>query len=159
MTRGPFLRAAAPGGGGGYAHVRGMDQQPLARDAVEGKGPQRRLDRRLEEVAKAVGGSYCRLPMPLKLGLAVRETVAGHWLGALEGEGGTSAPPSNASLRPYAGHKALHTCTSWYACAAMFGSSNEINAMIHQILPHNCLRGVGGGTPECWPWPAAASAL
>ena len=25
--------------------------------------------------------------------------------------------------RPYAGHKALHTCTSWYAYAAMFGSS------------------------------------
>ena len=24
-----------------------------------------------------------------------------------------------------AGHKALHTCTSWYACAAMFGSSEE----------------------------------
>eukprot|EP00670_Eutreptiella_braarudii_P021862 CAMPEP_0174349268 /NCGR_PEP_ID=MMETSP0811_2-20130205/5969_1 /TAXON_ID=73025 ORGANISM="Eutreptiella gymnastica-like, Strain CCMP1594" /NCGR_SAMPLE_ID=MMETSP0811_2 /ASSEMBLY_ACC=CAM_ASM_000667 /LENGTH=48 /DNA_ID= /DNA_START= /DNA_END= /DNA_ORIENTATION= len=32
------------------------------RDALEGKGPQRRpqkrLDRRLEEVAKAVGGGY-----------------------------------------------------------------------------------------------------
>ena len=34
------------------------------RDALEGKGPprppQRRLDRRLEEVAEAVGGGYCR---------------------------------------------------------------------------------------------------
>ena len=40
------------------------------RDALEGKGPQRRpqkrLDMRLEEVAKAVGGRYCRLQMPLR---------------------------------------------------------------------------------------------
>ena len=40
------------------------------RDALEGKGPQRRpqkrLDRRLEEVAKAVGGGYCRLQMPFE---------------------------------------------------------------------------------------------
>ena len=59
------------------------------RDALEGKGPQRqpqrRLGRRLEEVAKAVGGGYCRLQMPLRLALGVRETVAGHGLGALEG--------------------------------------------------------------------------
>ena len=74
----------------------------MARDALDGKGPQRRpqkrLDRRLEEVAKAVGGGYCRLQMPLKLTLAVRETVAGHRLGALEGGGGGTSPPSNASL-------------------------------------------------------------
>ena len=67
------------GGGGG-------------RDALEGKGPQRRpVDRRLEEVAKAVGGGYCRLQMTLKPALGVREMVAGHRLGALEGGGG--APP------------------------------------------------------------------
>ena len=69
------------------------------RDAFEGRGrqswPQRRLGRRLEEVAKAVGGGYCRLQMPLKLALGVRETVAGHRLGALEG---ATSPPSNASL-------------------------------------------------------------
>ena len=57
------------------------------RDALEEKGPQRRpkerLDRRLEEVAKAVGGGYCRLQMPLRLALAVMETVAGHRLGPL----------------------------------------------------------------------------
>ena len=63
-----------------------------ARDASEGKGPQRRLGRRLEEVAKAVGGGYCRLQMPLRLALGVRETVAGHRLGALEGGGGGLAP-------------------------------------------------------------------
>ena len=61
--------------------------------ASEGKGPRRRprkrLDRRLEEVAEAVGGGYCRLQMPLRLAVAVRETVAGRWLlGALEGGAG-----------------------------------------------------------------------
>ena len=64
---------------------------PRTRAALEGKGPQRRpqrrLGRRLEEVVKAVGGGYCRLQMPLKRALAVRETVAGHRQGALEGGG------------------------------------------------------------------------
>ena len=75
-----------------------------ARDAVEGKGPrrrpQKRLDRRLEEVAKAVGGGYCRLQMPLRLALGVRGTVAGRRLGALErgGGGGVTSPTSNAFL-------------------------------------------------------------
>ena len=59
---------------------------------------QRRLGRRLEEVAKAVGGGYCRLQMPLRLALGVRGTVAGHRLGALGGGGGGNSPPSNASL-------------------------------------------------------------
>ena len=73
------------------------------RDALEGKGPQRRpqqrVDRRWEEVAKAVGGGYWRLQMPLRLARAVRETVAGHGQGALEGGGGGYLPPpSNAPL-------------------------------------------------------------
>ena len=55
------------------------------RDALEGKGPQRQFDRRLEEVAKAVGGGYCWLHMPLRLALAVREAVA-----ALEEGGGVT---------------------------------------------------------------------
>ena len=63
---------------------------------MEGKGPQRRpqerLDRRLEEVFKAVGGGYCRLQMPLRLALAFRETVAGHRRGALEGGSGDLPP-------------------------------------------------------------------
>ena len=75
--------------GAGYPHPR---------DAVDGKGPQRRpqgrLDRRLEEVAKAVGGGYCRLQMPLKLAVGVRETVAGHRLGGLEERGGVPCPLS-----------------------------------------------------------------
>ena len=69
---------------------------PPPRDALEGKQPrrlpQKRLDRRLEEAAKAVGGGYCRLQMPLKLALGVKETVAGRRLGALEA-GGVPPPP------------------------------------------------------------------
>ena len=41
------------------------------------------MDRRLEEVAKAIEGGDCRLQTPLKLALAVRETVVEHGLGAL----------------------------------------------------------------------------
>ena len=62
------------------------------------RGPQKRSDRRLEEVAQAVGGGYFRLQPPLKLALGVRGTVAGHRLGALKGGGGCASPPSNASL-------------------------------------------------------------
>ena len=66
------------------------------RDALEGKAPprrpQKRFDRRLEEIAKAIGGSDCRLQMPLKQARAIRETVAGHTLGTLEVEGGDPCP-------------------------------------------------------------------
>ena len=74
---------------------------PPPRGALEGKGPQRRpqkrLGRRLEEVAKAVGGGCCRLQMLLKLAPALRGTVAGHRLGALEGGGGASQHHKTAS--------------------------------------------------------------
>ena len=43
-----------------------------------------------------VVGGYCRLQTPLKLTLGVRETVAGHGLGALKRR--PPPPPSNASL-------------------------------------------------------------
>ena len=70
---------------------QGRDGYITPRDAFEGKGPQRRpqkrLGRRLEEVAKAVGGGYCWLRMPLRLALAVGGTMAGHRLGALKGGG------------------------------------------------------------------------
>ena len=105
---------------------------PLPRDALEGEGPhrrpQKRLDRRLQEVAKAVGGGYCRLQMLLRLALAVRETVAGHRLAALEGGGGylpvkeqqpdgmshrgATSPPSNAPLLLSSNSRAL-----WAVCA------------------------------------------
>ena len=61
----------------------------LSRDALEGKGPQRWPQKRLEEVAKAVGGGCCRLQTPLKLALAVRDPLAGPRLGA----GGGYFPP------------------------------------------------------------------
>ena len=74
----------------------GREGEGQGRDASEGKGPQRRpqkrVERRLEKVAKAVGGGYCRLQMPLRLALGVRETVAGHRLGALGGGGGYLPP-------------------------------------------------------------------
>ena len=70
---------------------------PCARDALDGEGLQRRpqrLRQAVGEVAKAVGGGYCRLQMPLRLALGVWGTQAGRPRG---GGGGTS-PPSNASL-------------------------------------------------------------
>ena len=66
---------------------RTLESSPRA--SLEGKGPQRwpqqRLLRRLEEVAKVVWGGWRRLQMPPKPAFAVRETVAGRRLGALEG--------------------------------------------------------------------------
>ena len=74
------------------------------RDASEGKGPrkrpQKRLGRRLEEVAEAVGGGYCRLQMPLRLALGVGGTVAGHRLRAVEAGGGPPPPMHPCSSPP-----------------------------------------------------------
>ena len=67
---------------GGYIRRGGSSE--AAPEAVVGEA--------LEEVAKEVGGGYSRL---LKLAFAVRRTVAGHRLGALEGG---YLPPVNASL-------------------------------------------------------------
>ena len=75
----------------------------VGRDALEGKGPQRRpqgrLDRRLEEVPKRLGGGYCRLQMPLRLAFGVRETVPGRRLSALEG--GNPGIPMHPCWRGY----------------------------------------------------------
>ena len=58
---------------------------PPPRDALEGKGPQRRPQRRsgrrLEEVAKAVGGGYCRLQMH-RLGALCAVWVGASWDGS-----------------------------------------------------------------------------
>ena len=86
--RGLACNASSPAGLSS-PEMRGLWKEPQGRDALEGEGPHRRpqqpLGRRLEEVAEAVGGGYCRLQMPLKPALGVRGTVAGHRLGALEG--------------------------------------------------------------------------
>ena len=71
---------------------------------------------------QAVGGGcqsgYCRLQMPLRLALAVRETVAWHRLGALEGGGYLP----NASLPAPALYRVRHpaegTQDTWRAHAA-----------------------------------------
>ena len=77
-----------PGHGGRTAHKQGCSRREGIPKAV--RRAVRQAVRRLEEVAKAVGGGYCRLQMPLKPALRVRVTVAGHRLGALEG---VPAPP------------------------------------------------------------------
>ena len=57
--------------GGGSMYGTG-DALGNARDALEGKGPQRRpqdqLDRRLEEVAKAVGGRLLSVTKAIEAG-------------------------------------------------------------------------------------------
>ena len=74
------------------------------RYALEGKGPRRRplrrLDGRLEEAAKAVGGRLLSVTNAIEAALGVRGTVAGHRLGALEGGGGGGLPP--LPLHPWA---------------------------------------------------------
>ena len=61
---------------------------PFTRDAPEGKGPQRRPQRRwLEEVAKAVGGRLLLVTNAIEAGTWRWETGAGQRLGALEGGG------------------------------------------------------------------------
>ena len=67
-----------------------MRQGCIRREGTTETAPEA-VDRRLEEVAKAVGGGYCRLQMPLTPAVGVRETVAGHILGAL-GKGGGGIP-------------------------------------------------------------------
>ena len=76
-------------GGGGLTCRAATPPQGCIRreEKAPQRRPQQRLDRRLEEVAQAVGGGYCRLQMPLKPAFGVRRTAAGHRLGALE-EGG-----------------------------------------------------------------------
>ena len=67
----------------------------------EGKGPQRRpqkrLGRRLEEVAKAVGGRLLSVTNAIEAGtLPLGSALAGRPRGGKEGAG--TPPPSNASL-------------------------------------------------------------
>ena len=101
---GAVIPPAGLGTGHGRQLVPRVPPPPPPRVALDRKGPQRqrqkRFGRRWEEVAKAIGGGYCRLQMLLRLALGVRETVAGHRLAALEGGG---VPPSNASPPPPAG--------------------------------------------------------
>ena len=56
-------------------------RQPLGQGCIRREGPSEVAP---EAVRWAVGGGYCRLQVPLKLALAIRETVAGHGLSAPE---------------------------------------------------------------------------
>ena len=133
------------------------------RDASEGmrpeRRPQKRLGRRLEEVAKAVGGGYCRLQMPLKLALGVRGTVAGHRLGALE----PPPPPGRRAHTPLIPHRcwsigirhrprplcASATASSWRRrCGARPGPPSPV---------HSKSSGAPG-TPPASPWAPARRA-
>ena len=70
-----------------------------SRDALEGKGPQsrpqRRSDRRLEEVAKSVGGGYCRIQMHLPSG---RQWLGIGWAPWRVGGGGFQYIPGAEAL-------------------------------------------------------------
>ena len=93
-----------------------------ARDALEGKGPQRppqkRLELQLEEVAKAVGGGYCRLQMPLKLG--VRGTVAEHRL-----------PAVVTAARMHAHQAATSLCLVLAQSQTVYGMGREAHTAAH----------------------------
>ena len=139
-----------PWGGGG------------CKGALEGKGPQERLDRRLEEVAKAVGGGYCRLQMPLRLALGVRETVAGHRLGALEGGYLFPLPTHPLGEGGRVGHKGSGSVPVG-ACGCMHWSESSGGNRLHSLfqttggtmtaLPLPCPSPAPSPRPPCLPHP------
>ena len=99
------------------APTMGDPGTPRGRDAFEGKGsqrrPRKRLDRRLQQVAKAVGGCYCGLQMPNKCTTGrpncppnCRRLPSNHQ--HLFSGFGTAFPPS-PSLRPPKIHAPLTT--------------------------------------------------
>ena len=93
--------------GGVSPHREGEGQGCIRREGAS-EAAQEPLDRRLAEVAKAVGGGYRRLQISLSLALAVRGTVAGHRLGALAGGwGGGGARPLR--MHPFGGGGAKRT--------------------------------------------------
>ena len=61
----------------------------------------------------------------------------------------------NDSPGPYTGHKALHTCTSWCACAAMWRQLDLLQPKPHSCSWSLCVRGVqeGGGVSDPPPPP------
>ena len=78
-----------------------MERAPGTHQAVKGphRRPQRRLGRRLEEVAKAVGGGYCRLQMPLRLANA----AGSRWIPGPPRPPPPFSPSDSQSPRPSCG--------------------------------------------------------
>ena len=74
----------------------------IPRDALEGKGPQRRPQRRLgrrsEEVAKALGGRLLSVTNAIEAGTWRQGDSGWAQAGRPGGGGGGTSPPSNASL-------------------------------------------------------------
>ena len=116
---------------------------PPHRDASAGKGPQRRLDRRLEDVAKAVEGGYYRLQMPLKLALAVRGTVAGHRRpGGGGGWGATCPPPLQCIPAP----STLASCPRFLvSCQGGSRAPVRHGRLLRRLWPQHEGRAGGGG--------------
>ena len=124
-TQGPATQAPQALGLG--TPLSGKKGGGSTRDALEGKEPQRRpqrrLGRRLEEVAKAVGGGYYWSQMPRRPAFAVRETVAGHRLGTLKGGGGGWLPPFQCIRRCLSYSRCLCASPpSWDVCRCSEGA-------------------------------------
>ena len=83
-------------------------------------------------VAKAVGGGYCRLQILLKPALAVRETVAGHRLGALERDVVSVLLRQGKALPPSRSQSPLPSSLGFHPPSAVCISSQ----------PNRCRRGV-----------------
>ena len=112
------------------------------------EAPQRRVDRRLEEAAKAVGGGYFWLPMPLRLALGVRGTLA---LGIGWGPcvWGGCPPASNASLTVAAFHGGglvlgmdppppPKTCSANRKCTTHTRHRTRVRTRVPVGLPWSC---------------------
>ena len=137
----------APGGGGAAPRGRGRPSSVPPCAAPPGgcigragprRGPRRRLGRRLEEVAKAVGGGYCRLQMPLRLALGVRGTVAGHRLGALEGD---RKPVTKRSAHA---HVPMRVCGGTITCHYGRGPCSRTAVRRPRGPSCDCTQGPGG---------------
>ena len=105
---------------------------PPPRDALEGKEPQRRpqkrFGRQLEEVAKGVGGGYCRLQMPLTGG-------GGLCTRAIAQRSFAPRPPSNAMLPgPRAPNPPCDQCSLRFRATFQFVAFWSV-ALKHQQNP------------------------
>ena len=156
------------GDGGGLAGQNGgYSFSPPTRDAVEGNGPrrrpQKRSDRRLVEVAKAVGGSYCRLPRPLKLALGASSASN---IGRGGGGGGSRGgyTPSSYGVQPF---QYVTGGRGWYDAMVCSGL-HRAAPMGRSPLPataHGHFPSIGGGAHRRLtalplpPWPMFPSQL
>ena len=121
----PGMSRQRGGGGGG-------------RDALEGKAPQRRpqkrFDRRWEDIAEAVGGGYCRLQMPLSPALGVRQCLGIGWA-PWRGPGEGGSPPSNAFLGSPLLHRLSLLCPNRPPSPSMTPSSSPKAVLIRPSQP------------------------